>query len=84
MRNYERAVTYSSNPERTPTTTPVIDHGSQTLPSSLPSPAKSRDTKASVTRFDRRTMENLFQAGLSRADGELHKDSTLCLMRTLG
>ena len=69
MRNYERMATYSPNPERTPTTTPVTDHGYRALPSSLPSLAKPRDTKASVTKFDRRTMENVFQ-GLGREDGE--------------
>ena len=42
MRNYERMVTYSPNPERTPITTPVTDHGYQALPSSLPSLTKPR------------------------------------------
>ena len=63
-------------------------HASHRIPnptSSLPIIAKSRDAKASesVTKFDRRTMENVFQ-GLNREDGELHKDSTLCRMRMLG
>ena len=69
LRNYERMGTYSPNPERTPTTTPHIDHAYQALPSTLPSLAKPRDAKASVTKFNRRTMENVFQ-GLGREDGE--------------
>jgi len=69
MRNRERMETYSPNPDRTPTTTPHIDHGYQTLPPTIPSLTKLRDTKASVTKFNRRTMENVFQ-GLGREDGE--------------
>ena len=66
MRNHERTGTYSPNPDRTPT---HIDHGHQILPPTLPSLAKPRDIKASVTKFNRRTMENVFQ-GLGREDGE--------------
>jgi len=69
MRNHERTGTYSPNLDRTPTHTPIIDYGYQALPSTLPSLAKPRDAKASVTKFDRRTMENVFQ-GLGREDGE--------------
>jgi len=73
IRNHERTGTYSPNPDRTPTTTPHTDYGYQTLhptlPPTLPSLAKPRDTKALVTKFNRRTMENVFQ-GLGREDGE--------------
>ena len=65
IRSHERMGTYSPNPDRTPTTTPHIDYGYQNLPNL----AKPRDTKASVTKFNRRTMENVFQ-GLGREDGE--------------
>ena len=69
IRNHERMGTYSPNPDRTPTTTSHIDYGYHALPPTIPSLGKPRDVKASVTKFNRRTMENVFQ-GLGREDGE--------------
>ena len=81
-RNHDRTATYSPNPDRTPTHTPSIDRSpnldrphpspsspsrtSKTPPSTL---TKPRDARAVVTKFDHRTMENVFQ-GYGREDGE--------------
>ena len=61
--------TYSPHPDRTPTTTPHIDHRYQPLPFILPNLMEARGAKASVPKFNRWTMENVLHV-LGREDEE--------------
>lgn len=84
-RNHDRAPVQSPNRDRTPTHTPNIDRSPildrshspspassnfyKIPPSPHPGPARPRDGKAVVTKFDHNIMENVFH-GFGREDGE--------------